>query len=89
MKSNMYDEMTIPIPIISIVTTLLIIAVFVVVVVKSHQYAMTMRINSVSRDVNREVVEIEYKGHQYLQYKYSIEHNPDCPCHTNKTGVTK
>lgn len=51
--------------------------------------AMTMRQNSVSRDVNREVVEIEYKGHQYLQYKYSIEHNPDCPCHTNKIEVTK
>ena len=85
MKSNMCDEMTIPIPIISIVTTLFIIAAFVVVVVKSQQYAMTMRINSVSRDVNREIVEIEYKGHQYFQYKYSIEHNPDCPCKTNKT----
>ena len=84
MKSNMYDEMTMPIPIISIVTTLLIIAVFVVVVVKSHQYAITMRQNNVSRNVNSEVVEIEYKGHQYLQYKYSIEHNPDCPCWTNR-----
>lgn len=35
----------------------------------------------------------EWKGHKYLKYgsssNSSVLHNPDCPCHINKTEVTQ
>lgn len=37
----------------------------------------------------------EWHGHKYLRYSdydthtYTLLHDPDCPCHTNKTEVTQ
>lgn len=39
----------------------------------------------VKRDLERTIVEVEYKGHQYFSYRGSLVHNPDCSCHTNNS----
>lgn len=39
----------------------------------------------VTRDLERAIVEVEYKGHQYFSYRGSLVHNPDCHCRTNSS----
>ena len=39
----------------------------------------------VKRDLERAIVEVEYKGHQYFSYRGSLVHNPDCHCRTNSS----
>lgn len=49
------------------------------------------RVNKKSNDVFTDVVEFEYKNHEYIMFKNGmtytdsgIVHNPDCKCFKNK-----
>ena len=63
-----------------ILITLVVMASFVIgTIIAQEKDKKAM----VTRDLERTIVEVEYKGHQYFNYRGSLVHNPDCPCHTN------